>query len=321
MINYVTMAINTRCNNSCIWCYGKSVRERDFNMSVKTFEKALSLIKLSNCKQIIFLGGEPTLHPYLVDFIHEAIANQIYCIVVSNGSGYSLDFLDSIEDVKDMITLNVSIEGSTAEIHDKITNKPGSFQKLLNGIEAARSKNFDIIAIMTLCRDNKHDLGNVFCLLKSMGIDRMSVNFANKPLNVTYSDEDYLTIAEFEEAVTVSRIDSMQITVSPSLPLCSLSLEFQKILGTGKVQLNNSCQLLFGKAFTIDAKGNILYCNHLTEVKTGNINDITNLAKLNKSLKDMEMRAKNALQKYPLEKCNKCDKNLICFGGCPLLWI
>ncbi len=315
------MAINTKCNNSCIWCYGKATQNRNFDMSIRTFERALSLIKQTDCKRIIFLGGEPTLHPHLVDFIHEAVANQIYCTIVSNGSGYSSEFLSSIENVKNMVTLNVSIEGAIAEIHDKITNKLGSFQKLLNGIKVARNKDFDIWSIMTLCRHNKYDLENVICLLESMGINNMSINFANKPFNVDYSDEDYLTIAEFNDVITLSNTHSMQITVSPSLPLCYLSPKFRELLKIGKIKLNNSCQLLFGNAFTIDAKGDILYCNHLTEIKAGNINNITCERQLHEFLKNMEIQVKKTLQKYPFEKCNSCNENLACFGGCPLLWI
>jgi radical SAM protein with 4Fe4S-binding SPASM domain len=323
MIDYVSMAISTKCNNSCIWCYGKAAQKLDIDMSNQTFDCALSLLKQAGCKRLTFLGGEPTLHSNLTDFIHKAADNSIDSVIVSNGSGYSDTFLNSIEDVKDMVTLNISIEGATADIHDRVTNKQGSFEKLLYGIKTAQSKGFDIAAIMTLCKSNMQDLANVICLLEDIKVDGMLINFANRPLNANYSDDEYLSIAEYSKqvAIAVSAAHSLNISVGPPLPLCCLSPLFREMLNTGKIHHNSGCQLLFGRAITIDAEGNILLCNHLTEVKTGNINKIRSIEELQSFLENVAAQTRKSIQKYPLNKCNKCKENVNCFGGCPLLWL
>jgi len=318
------MAINTKCNNSCIWCYGKASQEWDLDMSDQIFDAGLSLLKQAECKRLIFLGGEPTLHPKLSDFVKKTATSGLILTIVSNGSHYSDSFLTTIEDVKQNVTLNVSIEGATAEVHDKVTKTKGSFEKLLNGVRCAKNKGFKIAAIMTLCSENMHELAGVLNLLEDMQVKSMLINFANPPLNVSYDKSIYLTIKQFSEQIATSvknTTNSIDIAVGPPLPLCQLSPLFKEILNEKKIQLNNGCQLLFGKGITIDAIGNILLCNHLTEVKTSNVNSVANIEEFQMLLTNIDVQARKNLQKYPLEKCNKCEENTNCFGGCPLLWL
>ena len=259
MLNHVSMAINTKCNNSCIWCYAKATQKQSLDMSDETFGKVLSLIKQTSCKYLTFLGGEPTLHPKLVDFIHKAAINNLDSVIVSNGSGYSNSFFTSIEDVKDKITLNISIEGATANIHDNITKKRGSFNMALNGIKLAKDKNFNIAATITLCKSNMQDLGNVIHILKDMGINSMLINFANRPLNAVYEESIYLSIKEFSKqiAISVKNVEhSLDISVGPPLPWCQLSPLFKELLNENKIHLDDGCQLLFGQGVTIDFEGN-----------------------------------------------------------------
>jgi radical SAM protein with 4Fe4S-binding SPASM domain len=324
MLSFASIAINTKCNNSCIWCYDKASQSQDFDISDQTFDKSLSLLKKANCKHLTFLGGEPTLHNKLSEFIHKTAVNNLDSIIVSNGSGYTDSFLRSIDDVKHKVTLNVSIEGATATIHDKVTRTSGSFENLLNGIQLARNRNFDIAAIITLCSANMRELPDVISLLEDMKIQSMTINYANPPLNVLYNKEDYLTVEQFSKQIAVSvksTTTSVNIAIGPPLPLCQLSPLFKKMLNEQKIHLNNGCQLLFGKAITINAKGDIILCNHLTEVKTGSINDIVNIEDFQAFLTNIDFSARKNLQKYPLKKCNQCDENINCFGGCPLLWL
>ena len=322
MLKNVSMAINTKCNNRCIWCYDKASQKQDFDMSDQTFDTALSLIKQAGCEHLTFLGGEPTLHPKLSNFVHRAAVNELDSAIVSNGSGYSDLFLGAVEDVKKSVILNISIEGATAKTHDEITKTKGSFEKLLSGIQSAKSKNFGIAAIMTLCKANMYELTDVITLLEEMQVKAMLINFANPPLNVSYDESVYLTVEEFSEQIATSVKDitySIDIAVGPPLPLCQLSSAFRKMLNEKKIHLNNGCQLLFGNSITIDPTGNILLCNHLTEVKTKNINNISNIEEFQAFLTDIDFQTRKKLQKYPFKKCNKCDESDKCFGGCPLL--
>jgi radical SAM protein with 4Fe4S-binding SPASM domain len=324
MLEYASLAINTKCNNSCIWCYDKVSQNHDFDMSERIFDKALSLLKQANCKYLTFLGGEPTLHPKLSDFIHKTATNGLISIVVSNGSGYTDNFLNSIECIKSEVVLNVSIEGATAETHDKITKNEGSFEKLLSGLNLAKSRNFDVATIMTLCSANMYELTDVINLLEGLKIKSILINYANPPLNATYHKSDYLTIKQFSEQVALSVKNitySIDIAVGAPLPICQLAPMFREMLNKKKIHLNNGCQLLFGRAITINSNGKILLCNHLTEVETGNINNIADVHDFQAFLTNIDLQVRKKLQKYPFKKCNQCEKNKECFGGCPLLYL
>jgi radical SAM protein with 4Fe4S-binding SPASM domain len=315
------MNINTKCNNACIWCYDKASRKNEVDMSMQTFNKILYLLKGCGCNQIAFFGGEPTLHPQLSKFVSKATIENFYSVIVSNGAGYSESFLDEIEEFKNRVTLNISIEGSCAKIHDDITKRRGSFTTLKHNISLALQKRFKVVALTTLCRTNADNLSQISELLADMGIGDWLINFASYPLNVSYVEEDYLSISEFSEiiasSITPQIFDRLKISVGPPLPQCMLSPSFKQM--GSQLQLKRSCQLLSSDSISIDASGNILPCLHLAGVVMGNINNFDSIDCFKTFLSAIDNEVRIPMCKYPKIECNECEENKECFGGCPLL--
>ncbi len=320
MIDIANILLTTSCNNSCIWCYGGSRLGSDAFMTENTFDIILNKLREVKCHKIVFSGGEPTLHESLFKFITKSIDSHIKQIyIITNGSNLTEEFLTNIEPIKKYIQLNISIHGSSSSIHDRITRNSGSFEKLILGAKLALKKRIKINAQVTLCKENKNDLTQIATLLHSIGIYNLLINYCNKPINIPFDLNDFLTISEFAKQIIVSLssfLEELQIQVGPPLPLCELNSTFKSLIKNNKLQLMRGCAIMNNRII-IDFQGNILLCSHIPTIVLGNICSTNDCQQ---TLEKINREIKRPLQRYPYNKCNICTESTDCFmGGCPIL--
>lgn len=75
------------CNLDCDFCYAagfeNSYKE---SMSFDLFVDVINYFKLHGLKSVSFLGGEPTLWPFIESAINYARGNGLETVIFSNGS-------------------------------------------------------------------------------------------------------------------------------------------------------------------------------------------------------------------------------------------
>ena len=112
--------ILTPCNLSCRHCYINPEQHGSATVSKKNLEKWLKLFQDKNRDtNVIFLGGEPTMHPDLPHAIRYA-KKLGYSSVTVDTNGYLFhDFLDNVEP-SDIDFLSFSLDGPDPEINDPL---------------------------------------------------------------------------------------------------------------------------------------------------------------------------------------------------------
>jgi MoaA/NifB/PqqE/SkfB family radical SAM enzyme len=166
--------ILTKCNLSCKHCYINKDQHGDKTLDIETIKNWLKLFL--NEKQntnIIFLGGEPTLHPDLDKAVKYA-RNKGFKSITIDTNGYLFhNILDKItKDEVDFISF--SLDGATKKTNDSIRGQ-GSYDQCLAGIKKAVSKKFSTSMIYTVSKDNIDELGLMPDLIKNFGIDRFFI--------------------------------------------------------------------------------------------------------------------------------------------------
>ncbi|HDY7668868.1 TPA: radical SAM protein [Vibrio vulnificus] len=64
--DYLNIIVTHACNMKCAFCIDE-YRNEDVFVSLEHVEKALKFAKKKNVKDILLIGGEPTLHPMIVE--------------------------------------------------------------------------------------------------------------------------------------------------------------------------------------------------------------------------------------------------------------
>lgn len=137
----ITFFLTRLCNLRCKMCgqwgeYGaRNAQEgRVLKEHLSFIEIKKTLDEVSAFKpNITLFGGEPLIHPEVLEIIRYIKAKGLHCLVITNGVRLS-DFAEAIVNAG-LDELNISIDGSR-ELHDQIRGLAGAFDKIASGVDS-----------------------------------------------------------------------------------------------------------------------------------------------------------------------------------------
>lgn len=142
-------------------------------MSDLSFDKALDLLEIllaNGVHEIDIMGGEPTLLGWIPDFAFAAVNKNISVNISTNGSNTTvIRKFNGIDPSK--ITIGISLEGSTAERQNSITNST-SFNTALESIKTLISMKMDPVVKTVINRRTMPDIQGIIELIRSLGVRR-----------------------------------------------------------------------------------------------------------------------------------------------------
>ncbi len=166
--------ILTQCNLACRHCYINQDQHGSSNLDIETIYLWLKLFanKLNNYN-IIFLGGEPTIHPHLDLAIKKARSLGYRSITVDTNGYLIFDILKKIEP-RDVDLFSFSLDGPTPNSNDALRGK-GSYKCCIEAIIGAKKKGFKTSVIFTLSMANFHYLNKMPELLSLLCVDHFFI--------------------------------------------------------------------------------------------------------------------------------------------------
>ncbi|TYT75181.1 radical SAM protein [Desulfobotulus mexicanus] len=166
--------ILTACNLKCRHCYIRKDQHGNRTLSMESIESWLALFaERQKTANVIFLGGEPTLHPELSRAVKTA-KRMGYASVTIDTNGYL--FHDILEKVspEEVDFFSFSLDGATAPVCDAIRGQ-GVFEICTKNARKAAEKGFATSLIYTVSEENIHELEKMPLLLKDLGISRFFI--------------------------------------------------------------------------------------------------------------------------------------------------
>lgn len=167
------LRVTENCNARCFMCGFSKAKNKQYiqqgsvdDIAQRAAESGIRLVRLT--------GGEPLLgdiHSLLYSFKNRGLLTS----VITNGFLLPEKFQELTDGGLDQLV--VSLDGSGAEVHDRLRSLPGLFKKLTLGIEKIRevSPNLNIRVNTVASPLNLNDLGNILDLLGNLGVDQWSI--------------------------------------------------------------------------------------------------------------------------------------------------
>lgn len=152
-INLISLKLTNRCNLNCKMCWQKKEKNNPLKKLIDlAFDDFLIIINKLNSlspNNIYLWGGEPLLHPRIIDIIREIKINKFLAHLITNGLLLN-NFADELIAVK-LDTISISIDG-IAKIHDSIRGLNGAYDTIITGLKKllAKKKLRPITAINTV---------------------------------------------------------------------------------------------------------------------------------------------------------------------------
>jgi len=312
--------ITQECNLSCRQCYINSKHFRRKNeLNTRECFGLIKKLKKNNILWIELQGGEPLIRDDFLKIVEKIKIEGLNVKIATNGTLISESIVEKLSkflDPKDD-SLQISLDGSSAAINDKIRGK-GSFEKTINGIKICQRFGLKYSINMTLMDENIHDAFNVYKLIYGIGgADRFSFFTLmkvgrGKRLNFDLINEgikQYIKIKEFEKRV---KKPSVRGYLGYEKHIPGYKQVAEKVFQGKSIPVANRNSAAIS-SMDIDCDGSVYPSSYLQleELKAGNIKSST-LHQLWNTPKWKELRESSCKISG---KCQICDLYKFCGGG------
>jgi MoaA/NifB/PqqE/SkfB family radical SAM enzyme len=175
-LNQIYLYVTGSCNLNCRHCYiepafGSKVKKYlPWSTLKPVFEEAQTL----GLSRVKITGGEPFLHPEMCDILYELDAMGLTTWMETNGTLIGKREAKALKETNTQFS--ISIDGSTAEMHDDLRAVKGSFKRTMTGIEYAREEGLSFQIITCLHRKNRETLPDMVTLAQLLGANSLKVN-------------------------------------------------------------------------------------------------------------------------------------------------
>jgi radical SAM protein with 4Fe4S-binding SPASM domain len=276
---------------------------------------------------LVFSGGEPLCRKDLFELVGQARSSGIIPALATNGTLIDATVAEQVRD-SGIARVSVSLDGATAEVHDKLRRLTGSFERAIEGIGHLRDKKVPFQINVTLSKHNAEQLEDVYGLAKSLGAVAVHI-FMLVPVGCGQSlaDTDMLSPEQYEKKMLdICRLDGrgelqMKVTCGPHYERVIRQQGLHKSRmkagqggdavsgGSEHGGASRGCLAGLGVLF-VGHQGDVFPCGYLP-VKCGNVLE-DKLSEIWYKNEDLA-RMRNGSQ---LEgRCGACGYRQIC-GGC-----
>jgi len=319
-----------RCNLTCAHC--RRLESDDTAHRDLSTEQARDLIEQLAAlgrgqpmmPVLVFSGGEPLCRNDLFELIVWTKSLGITPALATNGTLIDATAAGQIRD-SGIVRVSVSLDGATAEVHDRLRRLTGSFERAIEGIGYLREAKVPFQINITLTKHNAGQLEDIYELARSLGAVAVHI-FMLVPVGCGQSlaETDMLSPEEYEKKLLeIGTLDvrgelQVKVTCGPHYERVvrqkGLHKSHRKIGGAvpgrnGHGKASKGCLAGLGILF-VGHQGDVFPCGYLP-VKCGNILE-QRLSDIWYKSEDLaRMRNTDALE----GKCGVCDYRQVC-GGC-----
>jgi radical SAM protein with 4Fe4S-binding SPASM domain len=308
------VAVTYRCNLRCRFCYagcgGGCGPPRGNEMSFDEVQKVLtSIYREAQAPTVSFTGGEPLLRADLPEMIRFAKDLGFRVNLITNGTLVTQERVRALVDAG-LDSAQVSLEGPSADVHDRITGVSGSFQRSVSGLKSLRAAGIIVHHHTTMNRLNWANLVQMPRLAASLKLDRLSMNLVIPTGSAEQNHDILIHYSEVGDRVLeiqrTARAQGVEFLWYSPTPLCLFN-PIVHDLG------NKGCAACDG-LLSVAANGDLLPCSSFDR-PLGNLLR-TDFRTLWESEEARRFRSKH----HAPEHCRECDRLAICNGACPLYW-
>lgn len=224
----VDIKIGFDCNNMCQFCVQGDKRFKFKNRTIAEIKKSLQEAQKQGSQGVVFTGGEPTIHPDILQAA--AYAKELgFASIQLQTNGRMLAYLDFC---KKLILAGVNefspaLHSSLPKIHDGLTSSPGAWEQVVQGIRNLKSLNQFVLTNTVITSKNYKDLPDLAKLFVDLGVDQFQFAFVHI-LGSAAKNKDWLVPKKTEVMPFVKKgfdigIKAGKTVMTEAIPYCLMT--------------------------------------------------------------------------------------------------
>ena len=182
MLSEISIEILQRCPNRCIYCSSHSNPQATHIIPFEIIKNVIDDAKSLGCKTVCLSGGEPFLHPHILNIISYIAKQQLTCYVYTSGiymkdevySSLPNEYIEAIRGMVDKVIFNVEADSST--LYDKIMGTDvGGFDMMKKSINDCVSSGLVVETHVVPMQVNFKHLKSIFEMCYQLGVSKVSI--------------------------------------------------------------------------------------------------------------------------------------------------
>jgi len=256
------IVLTRECINDCLFCTEKP----RIDWPDPTTEEVKEILT-RDCKSfshIVFSGGEPSLHRDICELIEHAKKLGYDVTLFSNGRLFSNpEFTEKIIKAG-LDNILIPLHGYPLEIHDQITQRPGSFKQTILGINNLASHNSIRVSVKVIPNKINYkilpDLASFIVSLPHIHFIAMDMlciagnALKNKDIISTKLSN---MMPYMEKALDIWIMAGKRINIT-SLPLCLINKKYWKYMSNSRIKKEVTVGFNKSKESSINYTGQVL---------------------------------------------------------------
>lgn len=330
----VVWNITRACNMRCLHCYENAGRRDIDELSREEVLRGIDILARAGVAILAFSGGEPTIHPNILEFVEHAHKRGMYVAMATNGYLLSDKELCKKFAEAGLGFVQISLDGLNPKTHDGFRRVNGAWQRAVEAVRNCVEAGMFVEVATTVTKYNYHEIPEMIEFVRSLGAHWfMLYNFVPTGRGVEIVKDDISPEERFkllELAFKENGKGGMQVlSTAPQYAMVA------QVLSSGQAETivpTHFYNPKYSDPYTrqladfiggcgagrfyvsIEPNGDIYPCvffPHSEAVKIGNLlrDDFEKLWRENELL--WKLRDKDILEGY----CGKCQFRYTC-GGC-----
>ncbi len=156
-----TIEVTRRCPLACAHCYNNlPIEDQQARLTELSYEEQcgiLDKIVEAGCFWILYTGGEIFARPDFIDIYKYAKQKGLLITLFTNAVLINEKIADSLADYPPLF-IEISLYGHTKKTYEKITGRPGSFERCLRGIRLLMDRGMTPKLKTVTMTLNKHEI-------------------------------------------------------------------------------------------------------------------------------------------------------------------
>jgi sulfatase maturation enzyme AslB (radical SAM superfamily) len=168
------------CNNRCVFCVSGLLTEQRVARPIDA-EPVFAALRhgaAQGVKRVTFLGGEPTTQQSFLPAVALAVELGYGPIVIfTNGvKTRKAEFVDQVLALGGRYEWRFSVQGGTRQAHDAVTERPGSYDRIIAGMRHVRARGQDLTINMCVNERSYRSVVHFPALCAELGVRQLHID-------------------------------------------------------------------------------------------------------------------------------------------------
>ncbi|MGD8776453.1 MAG: radical SAM protein [Syntrophobacterales bacterium] len=159
-----TIEVTRRCPLTCAHCYNNlAIQDEQARLTELSYEehcRILDEIVEAGCFWLLYTGGEIFVRPDFLDIYKYAKQQGLLITLFTNAVLINKKIADSLAEYPPHF-IEITLYGHTKKTYEKITGKPGSFDRCIRGIHLLMERGLPLKLKTMVITLNKHEISDM----------------------------------------------------------------------------------------------------------------------------------------------------------------